>query len=267
MHNDGRFILRYLESLRNQTRPADMLILVDSGSSDPEYFNALQGYPYPAEVLHQQKDVGFCVGSNIGWRTIRDFEYVIFLNPDAFLAPDFIEQALAYMEAEPSVGMVTPSLTRFDIANQRPLDIVDTTGVVRNWYGNFVERDSGRHVSVLEKYQRPNQIPWLCAAVAFARRHALEDVLAPGDQIFDESFFMYKDDTDLSWRVRRAGWKIMHHPDLRGFHCRGWKDRSKFPRELRLMAARNEVTTCLKNRSPFVILSGLKYLAVRFCDL
>jgi GT2 family glycosyltransferase len=262
-HNAERFIDEYLGALYRQTHRPDRIILADSGSSDRELLKAkVAQYDLPIEIVYAGKNVGFCAGSNVGWRIVKDLSYCMFLNPDAFLAPDFIERAIAYMESEPKVGAVTPSLVRYDIQSRRPLDAIDTTAVIRNWWGNFVERDCGLPVKELEKYKAPNDIPWFCAAVAFARREALEDVVEHGNQIFDENFFMYKDDTDLSWRVRRAGWRIVHHPGLLGYHCRGWKKRSAFSRELRLMSARNEVATCIKNRSPFVLLSLVKYAAV-----
>jgi GT2 family glycosyltransferase len=267
-HNDERFMDEYLGALHRQTHRPDRIILVDSGSSDPELLKAkVAQYDLPIEIVYAGRDVGFCVGSNVGWRIVNDLSYCMFLNPDAFLAPDFIERAIEYMESEPTVGAVTPSLVRYDIQSHQPLDAIDTTAVVRNWYGNFVERDCGLPVKELEKYKAPNDIPWFCAAVAFARCEALEDVVERGNQIFDESFFMYKDDTDLSWRIRRAGWRIVHHPGLFGYHCRGWKKRSAFSRELRLMSARNEVTTCIKNRSPLVLLSLAKYAAVGLFNL
>lgn len=267
-HNDERFMTEYLDALQAQTYTPTRVLLVDSGSDDPGLLAAMvQRYALPIERVYAGKEVGFCVGSNFGWRMVRDLDYVVFLNPDAFLAPDFLERAVTYMEKEATVGMVTPSLVRYDINTHRPLDMIDTTGVVRNWFGNFIERDCGLPVSELQKYSGPNDLPWLCAAVVFARRAAIEDVVEHGDQVFDESFYMYKDDTDLSWRVRRAGWRIVHHPELRGYHCRGWKKRSAFPRRLRLMSARNEITTCIKNRSPYVVLSIAKYLAVLVLNL
>ena len=170
------------------------------------------------------------------------------------------------MDAHANVGMVTPSLIRYDIDTHQPLDAIDTTGVIRGWTGT-AERDDGQPVAALQKYTQPNEIKWLCAAVAMGRREAMNAVLEHGDQLFDESFFMYKDDADLSWRVRRAGWLIMHHPALRGFHCRGWQSRSQMSRRARLLTARNEIKMCLKNRSPFVITGLVKYALVRFFDL
>jgi N-acetylglucosaminyl-diphospho-decaprenol L-rhamnosyltransferase len=265
-YNSGPFFDEYMRTLEAQTRKPDLVVLVDSGSSQPQFLDSTKGYDLPVEIL-RESNVGVCVGNNIGWRRLRRFNYVIFVNPDAFLAPEFIERAVAYMEAEPKAGMVTPSLLRYDIENHRPLDIIDTTGVVRNWFGLLKERDQSKPAEALRRYTGPSPIPWLCTAVAMGRREAMESVLETGDQLFDESFFMYKDDTDLSWRVRRAGWSIIHHPALVGYHCRGWQDRQSASRKSRLLTARNEVKMCLKNRSPFVAVAVLKYLLVRTFNL
>ncbi len=265
-YNSGPFFDEYMRSLEAQTRRPDLVVLVDSGSSQPQFLERAAHYKVPLELL-RESNVGVCVGNNIGWRRLRGFNYVIFLNPDAFLTPDFIERAVAYMEREPKVGMVTPSLLRYDIENHRPLDIIDTTGVVRNWLGLLKERDQSKPAQMLKRYTAPSPIPWLCTAVAMGRREAMESVVEPDDQLFDESFFMYKDDTDLSWRVRRAGWSIIHHPALVGYHCRGWQDRRSASRKSRLLTARNEVKMCLKNRSPFVVVAILKYLLVRLFNL
>jgi len=222
-----------------------------------------------------ESNVGVCAGNNIGWRLAREFDYVLFLNPDAFLAPDFIEAAVVYMEGNPKVGMVTPSLLRYDIDRMVPLETIDTTGVVRDWRGLIVERDAERPAERLRQYRVPNRIPWLCTAAAMGRRQALEAIVESGkrgesgesgDQLFDESFYMYKDDTDVSWRVRRAGWSIMHHPALRGYHCRGWQNRKAMSRRSRLLAARNEIKMCVKNRSPFAAVGLVKYALVRLFD-
>jgi GT2 family glycosyltransferase len=264
-YNSERFFDEYLRALRAQTRLPDLVVIVDSGSTQQEFLDRTGSYPGPIEV-ELGTNRGYCVGNNIGWRRVRDFDYILFLNPDAFIAPDFIEKAVAYMENEPKVGMVTPSLIRYDIERHVPLDAIDTTGVVRNWHG-FPERDQSKPVKALERYQAPNLIPWLCAAVVMCRREAMNAIVEPGDQLFDESFFMYKDDTDVSWRVRRAGWDIVHHPELLGYHCRGWQNRKSMTRSARLLSARNELKMCWKNRSPFLIPILLKYMIVRWLDL
>jgi N-acetylglucosaminyl-diphospho-decaprenol L-rhamnosyltransferase len=265
-YNGDRFFNHYMSALAAQTVAPDLVVLVDSGSSKPDFLERAANYPVPVEIM-RKSNVGVCAGNNMGWRRVRDFEYVIFVNPDAFLAPDLIGKAVEYMEGAPKVGMVTPSLLRYDISRGGPTDIVDSTGVVRSWKGLIVERDDRRPAESLKRYTGPNRIPWVCTAVAMGRREAMNAILEAGDQLFDESFFMYKDDTDLSWRVRLAGWQLMHHPELRGYHCRGWQDRSAISREARVRSARNELRMYLKHRSPFVIVGLVKYVLVRFLNV
>lgn len=264
-HNSERFFNKYIAALEAQTRRPDLVVLVDSGSTQPAFLNVASSCSVQIEVL-RESNVGYCAGNNIGWRRIRGFDYVIFLNPDAFLEQDFIEKAVEYMDSHPGVGMVTPTLIRYDIEKHRVMDVIDTTGVVRNWHG-FPERDKSKPVEYLKHYLAPNRISWLCTAVAMGRREAMEAVVEPGDQLFDESFFMYKEDTDLSWRVRRAGWHLIHHPQLMGYHCRGWQSRRAMSRKMRLLSARNEVKMCWKNRSPFLLVIMLKFALVRCFDL
>jgi N-acetylglucosaminyl-diphospho-decaprenol L-rhamnosyltransferase len=265
-HDSGRFFAEYLRALEAQTQLPNRVIIIDSGSSEPQFLDLATTAMLPLEVF-RKSNVGFSAGNNLGWHRMRDLDYVLFLNPDAFPAPDFLELALAYMDATPTVGLVTPSLIRYDIATNQPLDTVDSTGVVRGRFGFTVERDEGLPTAALSKYTGPNEVPWVCAAATVGRREALESVVEHGDQLFDESLFMYKEDTDLAWRVRKAGWLNIHHPALTGFHCRGWQSRKSMSRKTRLLAARNEAKICLKNRSPFVVIGLLKYAAVLLFDL
>lgn len=264
-YNSDLFFDTYMQSLEQQTQPPDRVVLVDSGSSEPAFLDRVSRFQVAAEVVCET-NLGFAAGSNVGWRLVRHLDYILFLNPDAFLPPEFLATAIAFLETHSDVGMVTPSLVRYDMATAQPLDIVDTTGVVRNRLGLLVERDQGRPVSSLAQYSGPNDIPWACAAVVLVRRAALDAVVEAGDQLFDESFFMYKEDTDLAWRVRRAGWRIVHLPGLVGYHCRGWQSRKTMSRRMRLMTARNEIKMCLKNRSPFVAVALVKYLVVFLFD-
>jgi N-acetylglucosaminyl-diphospho-decaprenol L-rhamnosyltransferase len=262
----GRFLQPYLEALAAQTHPPDEVVLVDSGSPDRSYLDRSAWQGLNVTVL-REANVGFAVGSNLGWKQVRGMDYVLFLNPDAFLQPTFLEKAVAYLETEPRVGMVTPTLERFSMESMQPLGRVDTTGVVRSRLGLLGERDDSQPVGVLQKYTGPNDVPWVCAAAVLCRREALEGVSRPGEEPFDESFFMYKEDTDLAWRIRRAGWRLVHHPELYGYHCRGWQDRKGMSRTMRLMTARNEVRMCLKNGSPFVLLAAAKWLLIQTLNL
>jgi N-acetylglucosaminyl-diphospho-decaprenol L-rhamnosyltransferase len=262
-YNSAPFLSKCLSALEGQTRRPDLVIIVDSGSSDTAYLATAHNSSLCCKVV-LESNVGFCVGNNIGWALSKHCDFVLFVNPDAFLAPDFLERAVAYLDdqANSKIGILTGTLLRYDIEADRPTGFVDSTGVIQRWYGRIIDRDQSKPESVLRKYDSPNLIPAICAAVALCRAQALMDV-ADGGDVFDPSFFMYKDDIDLSWRVRKAGWLLVHHPRLLAYHCRGFKNRSSVPGKLRLLSARNEIKLHLKHRSAYVLCSLAKYFLVR----
>lgn len=99
------------------------------------------------------------------------------------------------------------------------------------------------------------------------RKKALDEVLLQGGAIFDPSFYMYKEDIDLSLRLRRKGWSLMYVPSLVAYHCRGWKkERKDVPKAYRLLSARNEMRLYARSGSPYVIYSALKYAAVKLLN-
>jgi len=155
-----------------------------------------------------------------------------------------------------------------DIDQDKPSGLYDSTGIFCRWYGRWYDRDQGQ--SIQQPPQREEEEPTaICGALMFCRKDALDQVLIRGNEVFDSSFYMYKDDIDLSLRVRRANWKLAFVPQFTAYHCRGWNpDRSKMARRFRKMSARNELCIHLRNYSPLKACYSLcKYLGVLFLDL
>ena len=197
-----------------------------------------------------------------------DSEYVLFLNPDAFLTSTFCAQALATL-AEPkhhSVGALSGILLGYDIATDTPTDRYDSTGIFHTWYGHWYDRDKGNNV-VADRYRHAEYVPALCGALMFCRRKALNDILLRNTEIWDSTFYMYKDDIDLSLRLANKGWKLLFAPALTAYHCRGWQvDRRCMPRQYRLMSAINEIRINAKHCKLGLPYSLSKYYAVKVLD-
>lgn len=261
-YNSGAFISNLMSALEGQTKLPDSIIVVDSGSTDTSYLERVRLSPLKCTLV-MKPNVGVCVGNNIGWSLSQDYNYILYLNPDAFLAANFLELAVRYMDdpANNGVGIVGGTLLGYDIQNDKPTGLIDSTGVNQLWYGRIADRDQLLPNSVLEKYRAPNPIPSVCSAVALSRKEAIRSI-APTGEVFDPRYFMYKDDIDFSWRVRRAGWTLMHHPELIAYHCRGWKSRSAQSRKMRLLCARNDIKLFLKFRSPYLVWGLAKYFLV-----
>jgi N-acetylglucosaminyl-diphospho-decaprenol L-rhamnosyltransferase len=261
-YNSGVFVSNLMSALEGQTKLPDSVVVVDSGSTDTSYLERVRMSPLHCTLI-MKPNLGVCVGNNIGWSHSRDYDYVLYLNPDAFLTPVFLELAVRYMDdpINSEVGILSGTLLGYDIENDRPTGLVDTTGVVQLWYGRIADRDQSEPISVLKKYRGPNSVPSICSAVALCRKAAILSI-APDGEVFDPRYFMYKDDIDFSWRARRAGWTLIHDPQLLAYHCRGWKSRTTQSRKMRLLSARNDIKLFLKFRSPYLIWGLAKYFLV-----
>lgn len=269
-HNSEKFLKKCINCLKHQSCPPDQIILVDSGSKDKSYL-----LPYETEnniqVVYQPNDIGFCQGNNIGMQHISDsLDYILLINPDAFLEKNFLEKALSYMERplNQSCGMLTGKVYGYDIEKDEPSGNYDTTGIFRRWYGHWYDRGKGELVSDI-KYNECEYVPAICGALMLVRKKALDSVGLSGQEILDPIFFMYKEDIDLSDRMRKKGWKLAYVPSLIAYHCRGWDHtRKKMPRWVRLLSARNECILHFRQKS-FVgmIYSSIKYFSVFAFDI
>ena len=269
-HNSERFIDKALTCLNAQSRQADQILLVDSGSQNLDYLT-----PYAqlsnVEVIAAGDEIGFCKANNVGMQYLNSrSNYLLFLNPDAFLEPLFIEKALNFMEqpVNLSCAMMTGTIYGYDIESDCPTGLYDTTGIFRCWYGRWYDRGQGIKCED-ERYSTQEYVPAICGAVMFCRRCALDSVTLPNGEVMDSSFFMYKEDIDLSLRLRKKDWKLVYWPEIAAYHCRGWNpNRKKMPHDVRLLSARNELRIQWHSCSPIGILySMMKYVSIKLFDI
>lgn len=266
-HNSALFIDKCLDSINKQTIGPLQIIISDTGSSNLSYLDSYRSIP-EMTIVNAGKDVGFCKGNNFAISKIHpEAKYVLLLNPDAFLFPDFIEKAIHYMEAIPECGICTGTLLGYDIHLSQPTGLYDSTGICCTWYGKWYDRDQ-RSAVVPHKYIKSQQVPAACGALMFCRWDALAQTMVEGN-IFDPNFYMYKEDIDLSLRIKRMGWTVVYNPQLLAYHCRGWNiNRKKMQKKYRLASARNEWIIHWRDRfSIGLIYSSMKYLAVKVFNL
>ncbi|HEY3324291.1 MAG TPA: glycosyltransferase family 2 protein [Planctomycetota bacterium] len=262
-YNSGRFLPKALEALQRQSTPPQKLVVVDNASSDRSYLSVLDSLSW-AKVLPQPENLGFCRGNNIGAaELLNETDFILFLNPDAFLTPAFIEKAVARMQ-EPgneNVGALTGVLLGYDIEKDAPTGRLDSTGIFRTWYGRWYDRGQRSPAESLT-LTSPQPVSAICGAAMFCRSAALRQVLLNGREVFDERFFMYKEDIDLSLRLARAGWRLMLFPELQAYHCRGWTERKAIPMRLRVLSARNDLRVHWRDHSPCCLYALAKLLYV-----
>ncbi len=256
-HNSSSCLDRCLHDLAAQTHPCDAIVVVDSGSTDIQYLSNLKQH-YSFQLLLAD-NIGFSQANNLGIDALAvDMDFVLFVNPDVFLPQDCIRKALETCCRDEAIGIVSGKLLGCNAADGTASGRIDSTGVCRKWYGLWYDRGQGEHDD--GQYDRPEEMAALCGAFLFCRQKALRSLQAP---VFDPDFFLYKEDVELSLRLRKRGWKLLYHPGISAFHCRGWQsDRRGMSYSLRKMAAKSEVLLYKKHPSPYMAWALGKYILV-----
>ena len=217
LHNSDDVVFKCISALRNIGCD---LILVDSGSSKKEYLSVLEEMP---EIkLIRRPNVGFGAANNIGFAaSLSTSKYILFLNPDCFVDQHVLEKLLALMDCPDwlSVAVVSPRLDGFSLKDNTPTGLIDSCGIDFTWWGKFYDIFQGSLISIDTSSTR--EVNGLSGAFMLCRRSALNESLVNG-KVWDERYFMYKEDIDLSLRVRASDAKLMMVGELSAYHCRGW---------------------------------------------
>ncbi len=234
-HNSERYLVDCLRSIEKQSHLDLEVIVVDNASDDESVKFIRQTYP-KIIVLQNFKNLGFCKAHNQAIK-LSTGKYFLFLNPDVVLTADYVSRLVEVLDNQSTVGLVAGKLLQWTINDEPAVlgpEILDSTGLQPNTWHNFVDRGQGQ--ADRGQYDASQEVFGLSLAAAMARRRALEDIkirsaLASHRQKFseskdyyeylDEDFFMYKDDIDLSWRLRWRGWQCWYAPFAEARHVRG----------------------------------------------
>jgi GT2 family glycosyltransferase len=207
--NSARFLPDCLDSLAAQTHPGIALTVIDNGSTDGSADLVAERAP-GADLLRLEANLGFCRANNLALARSRA-PFLLFLNADVILEPDFVSEALPGF-ADPRVGMVSGRILRFDRRT------VDSTGQFLARSRRTLERGYGEADG--ERFSREGEIFSVCGAAAFYRREMVEDI-APGGELFDPDFFAFHEDLDVGWRAQVRGWRGRYRPSAVIYHYRG----------------------------------------------
>jgi GT2 family glycosyltransferase len=246
--NHAADVVGCLRSLDLQTRQPDEIVVVDNGSTDGTPDAVRRAAPRAA-VVELPDNAGFCRAMNVAISRSRG-DYVVTLNPDCRLERTFLDRAASALDGSPDVGSVAAKLVRFDGDEPSGREsTIDSAGLADSWTRRIVNRGEGRFDD--GRWNSASRVFGACAAAAAYRRRALAAVSGPGEVPFDEAFVAYKEDADLAWRLRRAGWSCLYEPRAVALHRRRWRreNRRDVPLEIRRRSLVNRWLLLAKNES------------------
>jgi GT2 family glycosyltransferase len=199
--NGRDLIQKCLQALARQTQP-HRVIVVDNGSVDGSDMLVEQEFPQ-VELKRFPDNAGFAGGVNRGIRPAlkAGADYIALLNNDAVPEPDWLKRLVQAVEADPRAGIVTSKITA---QGGRALD---STGDFYSIWGLPFPR--GRGEADAGQYDGSDLRDVFAASggASLYRAQMLREI-----GLFDERFFAYYEDVDLSFRARLAGWKVLYEP-------------------------------------------------------
>lgn len=199
-------------------------IVVDNGSSDGSAEMVRAQFPW-VRLIENGENIGFVRATNQAIAASRG-AYLLLLNSDAIAPPGSLARMVSFVKTHPDAGAVAPKLVHPDGSFQASYarfptlfsESLSAFGLNRRLWGPY-------HPS---PRPRPNEMPhpvdWAPGACLLLRRSAVEAV-GP----LDEEFWMYSEDTDLCYRIHRAGWKVYYLPDVEIVHLGGASSRQCRP--------------------------------------
>ncbi len=174
-------------------------------------------------LIRETTNTGFAAAVNRGLRE-TSAPWVLLLNPDCAPRSDFVARLLAAAGGRPEVeriGSVTGRLLRAADPALAPSGVLDAAGMVVTASGRHFDRGAGEPDD--GRYSKPAWVFGGTGAATLYRRAALDDVAYPDGQTLAESFFAYREDAELAWRLQWRGWRCLYAPGAVAVHGRGFR--------------------------------------------
>jgi len=208
-HNGKRWLDAALSSLFASAGGLDLDVVVVDNGGDGSAAHVEEHFPRARTITCQNR--GFGAANNEGLAT-ADARYVLFLNPDTEFLSGNLAELIAVMDRRPGVGLVgvrqvggagelAPSMRRFPSTTNMVAEALAVEKVP------LLRRFFGERVLDPRRYDRESACDWTSGSFMLVRGQAVR--VCGG---FDERFFLFSEETDLCWRLRRGGWGIVHLP-------------------------------------------------------
>jgi GT2 family glycosyltransferase len=243
-------IERCLDAVRRQTYTPIDLIVVDNASQDGST-SIVERLTAPSERVPLDRNTGYSAAHNLAVSRSHG-AYYLALNPDVFASPTFVERLVAALERYPRAGAAGGKLLRPQTENDAGpadgRDRLDSTGIFMLPSQRHLDRGAGEVDA--GQYGRLEYVFGASGAAALYRRTMLTDTAIDGE-IFDESFFAYREDADLAWRAQLLGWRCLYVPEAVARHVRRVtpERRAGLPAAINRFSVRNRFLLRLKNQT------------------
>ncbi|MGB9979564.1 glycosyltransferase family 2 protein [Methanobacterium sp.] len=241
--NGKKFLKTCLDSIKNQNYLFYDVIIIDNASSDGSVMYIQENYP-EFTLIQNKENLGFAAAVNQGIKTSSS-EYMFLLNNDVEIEHNSISNLLKCIEKDESIFAVSSKMIQYN--DRSKIDDAGDEYTILGWTRKVGDGKS------LDLYNAERETFSACAGAALYRKSILDKI-----GYFDENFFAYMEDVDISYRARIKGYKCVYCPEAVVYHLGSGTSGSKYNEFKIRLAARNNVYMPYKNMPwPQLVLNGI----------
>ncbi len=243
--NGAGWLKDSIESIYAQTFKDFELIIVDNGSQD-ESLEIARSYVGRSNytLIENGKNTGFSAAVNMGIRAAKG-EFVALFNNDAFAEETWLEQLILTAQEDDKIFAVQGIMIR-----HYEREICDDAGDYVTVFGWACKRGDGFYA---RRYNKKMRIFSACGGASLYRKSILDEI-----GLFDELFFAYFEDVDISWRANSLGYKNIYCPAAKCYHiCGATTGAVRYNDFKSVQSGRNSILLPYKNMPLLMLLINL----------
>ncbi len=207
--NGKKDTLACLESLQAAKKmPKFATMVIDNGSTDDSIAAIRASFPQ-VPILETKENLGFAGGNNAGirWALDKSFDWILLLNNDTVVAPDFIEGFLSAAKARPEGKIFGAKIYRYEEKER-----IDHLGGV--WNSITAEFESNAFGQIDDgSFEEMKEVDYVCGCALLMHRSVPEAI-----GLLEESFFLLWEESDFCARAKKAGFQIWTAPQSKLWH-------------------------------------------------
>ena len=262
--NTREYLLSCLKSIFDEEETEGWeVVVVDNGSGDGSGSEVKKAFSL-VHLIQNETNRGFAGAVNQGLQKASG-RYLLLLNPDTRVRKGAIERLISFMDAHPKAGIAGAQLLNSDGSKQNSISNFPSLATellnksLLRWL--FPKDFPGKERNYVEAIEVDSVI----GACMMARREAIEQV-----GLLDEDYFLFLEETDWCYRMKRAGWEIYHVPQAEVYHFQG-KSAEKDKKRARVEYHSSRYHFLKKNRGNFqwflLLVGGFTRLGIELTAL
>lgn len=251
--NGQKFLGDCITSLNGQTHNDLEIIVVDNGSADDSVEYLEKNFPKVIVIKHDD-NLGFGTANNTGIKAANG-EYIMMLNNDTRLDPACIEEMLKSIDKDQKYGACA---TKIFLEYEE--NLLDVAGIDVCLDGLAIGR--GRLESG-DKFMEEEDVFFASDCACLYKKEMIDDI-GLSDEVYDDDFFAYADETDMGWRAQLAGWKCVYNPKAIVYHRHSASSGTYSPFKA-FLVERNRIWVAVKSFPIKFLIMGFFYTFSRYC--